>query len=80
MLLFIPMLLLAQQPPATAIPAPQEPPAAAKPTDPALELMGKKAPDFTLPDQNDKSVSLKEAKKAKKWIVLAFYPADMTGG
>ena len=41
-------------------------------------LVGKPAPGFTLPDQNDKKVSLKEAKG--KWVVLAFYPADMTPG
>lgn len=58
----------------------QDAPAAVKPADPALELIGKKAPDFTLPDQNDKPVALKDAKKAKKWVVLAFYPADMTSG
>ncbi len=80
MLFFIPMLLLAQEPPVTAIPAPQEPTVAVKPVDPALELLGKKAPDFTLPDQNDKSVALKDAKKAKKWVVLAFYPSDGTPG
>lgn len=49
-------------------------------TDSALELLGKKAPDFTLPDQNDKPVALKSARKAKKWVVVAFYPADMTSG
>lgn len=56
------------------------PPALVKPADPLQELLGKKAPDFTLPDQNDKLVALKAAKKAKKWVVLAFYPADMTSG
>ena len=60
--------------------APQEPPAAVKPADPALELVGKKAPDFTLPDQSDKLIALKEAQKAKKWVVLAFYPSDGTPG
>ncbi len=80
MFFLIPMLLLAQEPPVKAATAPQEPPAAAKPSDPALELVDKKAPDFTLPDQSDKLVALKEAKKAKKWVVLAFYPADMTAG
>ena len=58
----------------------QEAPAVVKPADPALELIGKKAPDFTLPDQNDKPIALKDAKKAKKWVVLAFYPKDMTSG
>jgi thioredoxin-dependent peroxiredoxin len=54
--------------------------ATAKPADPALERVGKAAPDFILPDQLDRNVTLKEAQKAKKWVVLAFYPADMTAG
>ncbi len=81
MLFLIPILLLTQE--ISVKPVVQgdpQPPVAAKPADPALELVGKKAPDFTLPDQNDNSVALKDAKKAKKWVVLAFYPADMTGG
>ncbi len=41
-------------------------------------MIGKPAPDFTLPDQNDKPVKLSDQKG--KWVVLAFYPADMTGG
>lgn len=41
-------------------------------------MIGKLAPDFTLPDQNDKPVKLSAQKG--KWVVLAFYPADMTGG
>ena len=41
-------------------------------------MVGKFAPDFALPDQNDKKVALKNAKG--KWVVLAFYPADMTPG
>ncbi|MBC7806824.1 MAG: peroxiredoxin [Akkermansiaceae bacterium] len=41
-------------------------------------MIGKTAPDFTLPDQNDKPVKLSAQKG--KWVVLAFYPADMTGG
>ena len=52
------------------------------PANAALEekknMVGKPAPDFTLPDQNDKPVKLSAQKG--KWIVLAFYPADMTGG
>jgi thioredoxin-dependent peroxiredoxin len=81
MLSLIPFLLLAQD--IAAKPLVQgdpQPPAAAKPADPALALIGKSAPDFTLPDQNDKLVALKEARKAKKWVVVAFYPADMTAG
>lgn len=40
--------------------------------------MSKKAPDFTLPDQNGKEVSLSDYKG--KWVVLYFYPKDMTSG
>ncbi|MGB9788264.1 MAG: thioredoxin-dependent thiol peroxidase [Dictyoglomus turgidum] len=40
--------------------------------------MSKKAPDFTLPDQNGKEVSLSDYKG--KWVVLYFYPKDMTPG
>ena len=78
MTFLIPLLVLAQTAPASV--TPQEPAVAAKPADLALELLGKKAPDFTLPDQADKPVKLKDAQKAKKWVVLAFYPADMTAG
>jgi thioredoxin-dependent peroxiredoxin len=77
----IPLFLLAQE--ISAKPVVQgdpQPAVIAKPADPALALIGKKAPEFTLPDQNDKPVALKDAQKAKKWVVLAFYPADMTAG
>lgn len=36
------------------------------------------APDFTLPDQNGKPVSLGQFRG--KWVVLYFYPKDMTPG
>ncbi len=39
---------------------------------------GEKAPDFTLPDQNGNNVSLSDFKG--KWVVLYFYPKDMTPG
>ncbi len=39
---------------------------------------GTKAPNFTLPDQNGHPVSLEQFKG--KWIVLYFYPKDMTPG
>src|SRR6185436_20940247 len=39
---------------------------------------GKAAPAFTLPDQNGKSVSLKEL--AGKNVILYFYPKDDTPG
>ncbi len=40
--------------------------------------MGKKAPDFSLPDQDGSMVSLKSLKG--KQIVLYFYPKDNTSG
>ncbi|HZN60533.1 MAG TPA: peroxiredoxin [Planctomycetota bacterium] len=39
---------------------------------------GKKAPPFTLKDQNDKSVRLDDF--AGRWVVLYFYPKDDTPG
>ena len=39
---------------------------------------GTKAPDFSLENQDDKKVSLKDNKG--KWIVLYFYPKDNTSG
>lgn len=39
---------------------------------------GANAPDFTLPSQEDKQVSLSQYKG--KWVVLYFYPKDFTGG
>ena len=42
-----------------------------------LEI-GTKAPEFTLPDQNGKMVSLKDYKG--KRVILYFYPKDMTSG
>ena len=43
----------------------------------ALEV-GHKAPDFTLQDGDDNTVSLKDL--AGKWVVLFFYPKDNTPG
>lgn len=40
--------------------------------------MNKKAPNFTLLDQNGKEISLSNFQG--KWIVLYFYPKDMTSG
>ena len=51
------------------------PPAA---PDPATQLVNKPAPAFTLPDQNDKPRSLGANKN--QWVVLAFFPKDMTKG
>ena len=39
---------------------------------------GTKAPDFSLPSQEDTSISLSQYKG--KWVVLYFYPKDMTTG
>ena len=39
---------------------------------------GAKAPDFSLPSQEDTQVSLSQYKG--KWVVLYFYPKDMTTG
>jgi len=41
-------------------------------------VIGKQAPDFTLPDQNSKPVALTGLKG--KWVVLYFYPKDDTPG
>ena len=40
--------------------------------------VGDKAPDFTLPDENGKMVSLSDY--AGKWLVVYFYPKDDTPG
>jgi peroxiredoxin Q/BCP len=48
---------------------------------PAFEAMpqeGQPAPDFTLPSQDGTPVSLKDFRG--KWVVLYFYPKDMTPG
>lgn len=41
-------------------------------------MIGKKAPDFKLPDQNGKLHKLKDY--IGKYVVLYFYPKDMTSG
>jgi len=41
--------------------------------------VGDEAPDFTLPDINNKPVKLSDL-KGKKAVVLAFFPAAFTGG
>jgi hypothetical protein len=43
-----------------------------------IPATGSKAPDFTLQSQEGKTVSLKEFKG--QWVVLYFYPKDMTQG
>ena len=44
----------------------------------ALPKAGQAAPDFTLPSQEGKPVSLKDYRG--QWVVLYFYPRDMTSG
>lgn len=44
----------------------------------AMPAAGQKAPTFTLPSQEGKPVSLKSYHG--KWVVLYFYPKDMTTG
>jgi peroxiredoxin Q/BCP len=44
-----------------------------------LPVIGKPAPDFTLPSTTGESVSLKQF-KGKKTVVLYFYPKDETPG
>lgn len=56
----------------------QQTPSATPAVDLAAALLGQRAPAFSLPDQNRKMRSLDSAKG--KWLVLAFYPADMTTG
>src|SRR3978361_1295133 len=43
-----------------------------------LTAEGSKAPDFTLQSQEGKTVSLKDFRG--QWVVLYFYPKDMTQG
>lgn len=47
-------------------------------TDQVLPAVGSPAPDFTLPSQDGTKVSLHDYKG--KWVVLYFYPKDMTTG
>lgn len=43
-----------------------------------LPAVGQNAPDFTLPSQESKLISLQSFRG--KWVVLYFYPKDMTPG
>jgi thioredoxin-dependent peroxiredoxin len=65
--------LLAGCQPANTDPAFQEAAAAAR-----SPIVGKPAPDFTLPDQDDNPVAL--SKLRGQWVVLYFYPKDDTPG
>ena len=51
---------------------------ASQPSGTPTQLIAKRAPDFTLLDQADRKVALKDFKG--KWLVIAFYPVDMTSG
>ena len=44
----------------------------------AIPQVGQKAPSFTLPSQEGTNVSLHQYRG--KWVVLYFYPKDMTSG
>lgn len=46
--------------------------------DEPMPAVGQKAPTFTLPSQTGKQISLKSFHG--KWVVLYFYPKDMTQG
>lgn len=59
----------------TPAPPPLAPPAPVVPTE--LKV-GDRAPSFALPDQDNKTHYL--SSYAGKWVVLAFYPADMSSG
>lgn len=59
--------------PGTKAPPPEKSPKEEKPE------MGKTAPDFEIKDQEGKPVRL-SAFRAKKAVLLAFYPKDFTGG
>lgn len=45
---------------------------------PAMPAVGQEAPTFTLPSQDGTPISLKSLHG--KWVVLYFYPRDMTSG
>ena len=46
--------------------------------DTAMPQAGQTAPDFTLPSQDGSNISLDSFRG--KWVVLYFYPKDMTTG
>ncbi|MGB7549439.1 MAG: peroxiredoxin [Terracidiphilus sp.] len=53
-------------------------PVTARAADETLPTVGQSAPTFTLPSQTGAQVSLKSFRG--KWVVLYFYPKDMTTG
>lgn len=48
--------------------------------DPPKIEKGEKAPDFTAKNQKDEEIKLSDLLKAKRNVLLAFYPKDFTGG
>lgn len=48
--------------------------------DPPKIEKGQPAPDFAAKNQKDEQIKLSELLKAKKNVLLAFYPKDFTGG
>ena len=50
----------------------------ARAADDAMPTEGQKAPTFTLPSQDGSPISLEQYRG--KWVVLYFYPKDMTTG
>jgi thioredoxin-dependent peroxiredoxin len=50
----------------------------ARAADDAMPAQGQKAPTFTLPSQDGSPISLDQYRG--KWVVLYFYPKDMTTG
>jgi len=44
----------------------------------AMPQVGQQAPDFTLPSQDGTPIDIKDLRG--KWVVLYFYPKDMTTG
>ena len=51
---------------------------AARAADDTMPAQGQMAPGFTLPSQDGKPISLDQYRG--KWVVLYFYPRDMTSG
>ena len=50
----------------------------ARAADDAVPTVGQQAPTFTLPSQDGSPISLEQYRG--KWVVLYFYPKDMTQG
>jgi len=63
----------------TSTTAKAEAKATASAAEPATLKVGDEAPNFTLPDQNGKKISLSQF-RGKENVVLAFYVLAFTGG